>query len=401
MKLGLNKKSKKRKTYLAIDIGTENIKSVLFTLEDDGVNVIGYNRMPQKPFAMNKALILDLDEVLNSLDKSLGVTVTQAENIYTDISLPDDVIVGIAGELVSGVPVVVNVDRDVESEKITKQEIDNIVNKVKEHTFESTKEEIAEEIGFSTNQIVEIETVINSIAIDGIKTKDPVGNTGESMSYRVFSTFAPKFQVETIEKLAKHLKLNLAKIVVEPYALGTSLETLSFESSGAIILDIGAGTTDIVVIKDGEVLGTKMFAIGGRVFTKRIQKEFAVDYKEAEDLKQKYSVGNLDEYRKNEIKKILKNDIDAWLVGVELALEEFEDVEEYPHNIYLCGGGAMLPEIKEGLMAYPWIQSLRFSKHPKINFLLPNKIDRVTDLTKTATNSFDVTPLALARSILD
>jgi len=89
------------------------------------------------------------------------------------------------------------------------------------------------------------------------------------------------------------------------------------------------------------------------------------------------------------------------LTGVEIALESFQDVKEYPTQIYLCGGGALLPEIQEGLLTYPWLQTLNFKKFPKVNFIFPNSVSNIIDKTKSATLPMDVTPLALARMYLE
>ncbi len=401
---GIGKRQKVKKdvnsTYLAIDIGTENIKTVLFKKNNKEIEVVGYSRVSQKPFSMNKALIIDTDEVLSALDESIGIAIGEAEQKFHDITLPDSAIVGIAGELVSGVPIVVNVDRDDSSEVITEAEIEDVVEKVKEHSFDSIKEEIAEEHGINVAQLVEIDTEVGSIMIDGVKVNNPVELTGNSITYRVFSSFAPKIQLDSIQFIIDALKLDLEKIVVEPYALSNAIDDQHIETEGGIFIDVGSGTTDISIVKNGDIQGIKIFAIGGRVFTRRIESIFRVSYEEAEEMKMKYSAGSLDEYQKKEIKKGIKSDIDSWLLGIELGLEEFDEIETFPDKIYICGGGALLPDVMEGLMEYPWIQRLNFHKHPKVSFIFPNKIKDVNDLTRSLNNPIDVTPLSLTRTIL-
>ncbi len=401
-KFGKNKKKKQNEdlTYLAIDIGTENIKAVLFKKKKKSIEVVGFSRVPQKPFSMNKALIIDTDSVLNALDESIGIAIGEAEKRFHDIELPDSAVVGIAGELVSGVPIVVNLDRDDKDELITEEEINEVVEKVKDHSFESIKEEIAEEHGIQSTVLEEIDTEVDSVMIDGVKVNNPIGLSGSSITYRVFSSFAPKIQVDSIQYIIDSLKLDIEKIVVEPYSLSNAVEDESIETDGGIFIDVGSGTTDISIVKNGDIQGIKIFAIGGRVFTKRIETLFDVEYGEAEEMKMKYSAGSLDEYQKKEIKKGIKPDIESWLLGIELALEEFDEIDSFPNKIYICGGGALLPDIMEGLIEYPWIQRLNFQKHPKVSFIFPNKIKDVKDLTRELNDPMDVTPLALTRSIL-
>ncbi|GAB4283946.1 MAG: hypothetical protein Kow0081_0830 [Candidatus Dojkabacteria bacterium] len=388
----------KSETFVAVDIGTENIKTILFKVVDGQVEVIGYSRLKQALSAMNKAVIMDRELVYNAVDASIGMALSDAEKRFDNVSLPKEMIIGIAGELVSGVPIVVNVSRDDPNEEITENEIISIIRKVKDYTFDSAKDDIVKDLGISGDQLEEVETVVNSVKIDGIKTSNPVGLTAKELSYRVFSSFAPKIQIESIEYIAERLKLKLTHVPVEPYALARALPEMTFSAEGAIIIDIGAGTTDVVVAKEGDILGLAMFAIGGRSFTKRIEKEFKISHDEAEELKIQYSNGKLDNYREKEIKASLQNDIKAWIVGVELALAEIEEIEMFPRDIYICGGGSMLPDIKDILLENGWIQKLPFPKHPNVKFLYPNKVADVIDLTRSMIEPIDVTPLALTRT---
>jgi len=101
------------------------------------------------------------------------------------------------------------------------------------------------------------------------------------------------------------------------------------------------------------------------------------------------------------VKKALAKDAQIWAEGVELALSELEDVETYPSNIYLCGGGSALPEIKQALMEHPWLQVLPFVKFPKVDFLFPNQLEDINDETGTIIDPEDIAPVALARMVLE
>ena len=396
------KQEEKLQTYLALDIGTEFVKSVIYTSEKSKISVLGYDRTKQSESSMYGAFIINLNDVIDACDRSVGKAIEQAEKTSEKpIAIPKKVTMGIAGELVQGVTVLVNVDRENPDKEITETEVNNIVAKVKQNTFESTKEEIAEEIGIKSSQIEEVNSSINSVYIDGVRSSNAVGFKGAELVYRVFSTFAPQIHLDSVRQVASHLGLEIDQIVVEPYSLSLALENIRRPDASAIFIDIGGGTTDIALVKNGDIIGTRMFAIGGRVFTKRIEKDLGLNYAEAEEMKVKYSDGKLNAEDDEKVRKAVNKDINTWLTGVQLALEDFEDVEEFPTEIYLCGGGALLPEIQEGLMAHPWMQVLNFKKYPKVNFFFPSKVRNIVDLTRTATLPMDVTPLALARMVLE
>lgn len=394
-------KSGPAETYLSIDIGTEYVKTCLCTQVVDQIEILGYSKERQKESSMYAAFILNIDEVVDTVDKSIGKAYRMAKNLNPNISAPKSAYLGIAGELVKGVTIEVDLQRKNPESRITAKEMQDFVTKIKKHTFVNTVNEISEEIGISSNQIKELDTNINAVYIDGVKVLNPVGYSGTEILYKVFSTFAPKIHIESINQVAKKLSLIVKDIVVEPYAVALGMKGLRDPNADAIIIDIGGGTTDVAIVKNGDIAGTKMFAIGGRVFTKRIQKELGKTYEESEQIKINYANGELDKATTSQIAKYYEEDISTWLTGIEIALEGFEDIGEYPSNIYLCGGGALLPEIQESLMTYPWLHSLNFKKFPKINFIFPTNIKGIVDRTKSATLPSDVAPVSLARMILE
>lgn len=389
-------------TRLSIDIGTEYIKTVVFTIKEGEVHVLGYDRTKQEDAAMSGAFIINIQSVVDSVDKSIGKAFTQAESVSkAQLDLPNHVILGIAGELVQGVTILVNVDRDNADKPIDKKELENTIKKVRAQTFDSTKEELSQELGIQSQQIEEIDSVINSVYVDGVKVSNAEGFKGSEMVYRVYSTFAPKIHLDSIKTVSEKLHLQLDQIVVQPYALSLAMEKVRERNSNAIFVDIGGGTTDIAIVQDGDIAGTRMFAIGGRMITKRLEEVFSINYQEAEDLKFAYTDNKTDEKKTKKIKEALKDDIHTWVTGLQLALEDFEDIETYPSDFYLCGGGALLPDIQEALLEYPWLTMLPFTQFPNTTFFFPSKVRDVVDKTRKAILPMDVTPLALARMSLE
>ncbi len=392
----------KNQSFIAIDIGTEYVKTVVYVRNDDGVEVIGYNQMRQKESSMYAAFIISIKEVTDTVDKSIGEALNVAKKTAGEsFQMPQEAIIGIAGELVQGVTVMVNIDRENPNSAINEKELRDLIKKVKRHTFENTKGEIAKEISINPSLIQEIDTYINSVYIDGVRVTNPLDFKGNELIYRVFSTFAPKIYLDSLNQIAENLNLKLKKIVVEPYALTLGLKGMRDTNSSAIVIDIGGGTTDVALVQNGDIIGTKMFAIGGRVFTKRVEKELGISFEEAEQTKIDYSNGKIDKNTADKLARVFTADVKVWLTGVEICLEEFEDTSEYPSTIYLCGGGALLPEIQEGLITHPWMQTLNFKKYPKVNFVFPTGVKDIVDKTKLANMPTDVTPLALARMDLE
>jgi cell division protein FtsA len=221
------------------------------------------------------------------------------------------------------------------------------------------------------------------------------------VSYRVFTTFAPSIHLDSLKEVVRALNLEISSIEVEPYTIARALRGARDENFSGIIIDIGGGTTDVALVDTGGVVGTKMFAYGGDVFTKRLETDFNKEYRDAEEMKMDYSDLKLSDKQAKDIKKSFWKDIPVWVEGVELALGDFEDVEKYPSDIYLCGGGSSLPDIKEGLIEHPWLNVLAFDRFPKTSFIFPNQLEGLVDNTKKMIDPSDIAPAALALSTLE
>jgi cell division protein FtsA len=409
------KQPKLPEILLALDIGTEYVKAVLFTLDEDTfkINIKGFGKSRQHSNAMQGAMIVNIDYVVSAADRAIGEALHQADLVLADTliesadkkaktPLPNRVILGIAGELVQGVSILAEYEREDPSSKITKEEKDEVISNVREQAFDDALIDISEELGLDQSTLREINTKINSTYIDGIKVDDPLGFTGKDVIYKVYSTFAPKIHINSLKEIAKQLGLEIVSIEVEPYAISRAIKGARSAEYSAVIIDIGGGTTDIALIDKGAVIGTKMFAYGGRVFTKRLAHDLKVELEEAERLKLAYGQEDLPKDQTIMIRKSLVKDIRIWSESVELSLAEMsEDIEMYPNNIYICGGGSALPEIKTALMEYPWLQTLPFVKYPKTDFLYPNQLADIVDETESLHSPEDVAPIALARMILE
>jgi cell division protein FtsA len=169
----------------------------------------------------------------------------------------------------------------------------------------------------------------------------------------------------------------------------------------AIFIDIGGGTTDIAVVRNGGREGTKMFALGGRAFTKRLAQELNVNFQEAESLKIRYGRGELAADAAKRLEKILEEDCRVWLDGIELSLQEFSESDLLPPKILLCGGGSALPGIKKSLSQESWLKNLPFAKRPSVGFLQPKDVANIADKTGLLRDPQDVTPMGLANLALD
>lgn len=361
-------------TILALDIGTEFVKAVLARPGKKGnLEVLGVGKARQVEGNMHAGAVADIPAVVSVCEDALMQVEKQAGE-QANLT-----VVGIAGELIKGNTTTVNYSRKNPNKPITETEMEQIIRKVQQKSGEVAKKTVALETGNDNVEVRLINSAIVSLTIDGYKISNPIGFKGSDIVIQFYTAFAPLIHVAAIEKVCAELNLDLLTVAVEPFAVCRACLGDDVESNfSGIVMDIGGGTTDIAVVEDGGVEGTKMFGIGGRSFTRQIAETLGVDFDTAEEYKLNYDSGELDDRLKSKIETALSRNISVWLTGVEVALEEFENVGTLPRQILLCGGGAGLSLLQETLAISDWYEGLAFSRRPLIHLIdvedLPNLI---------------------------
>ncbi len=383
--------------FLALDIGTEIVKALIFRVDNDQNHavVIGVGRTFQKSGNMQSGAVSDIAGVIESSREAIVLAKEQA-----GVKRVEQSIIGIAGELVKGTTTTVHYERVNPEIRIGIPELKMIIQKVQEKAYERIKRQLAWETGQSDIEVKLINAAIVDVRIDGYHVANPVNFQGKDVSMSVFNAYAPMIHLGALQTIADELDLDLLSIAAEPYAVARSIEVEDMLDFSAIFIDIGGGTSDIAVIRNGGLEGTKMFALGGRAFTKRLAQEFNVSFETAEKLKIEYSLGQLTPDKATQIQTIFADDCRVWLGGVELSLMEFAESDLLPSRIFLCGGGSALPGIREALLSDEWTKTLPFSKKPTVSYLQPQDIIRISDATGELNNPQDITPIGLANLAL-
>ncbi len=394
----LNTRRTSDDTILALDIGTEFVKAVIAKQQKDGtLDIIGVGKVRQDSSNMYAGAIADIPGVVTICEKALN----QAEKVAGVTSKL--AVVGIAGELIKGNTSTVRYRRKNGNKPLTEQEMSLIIKRVQEQAGERARKEISDETNNPNVEVRLINSAIVSITIDGYKISNPVGFKGTDVVIQFYTAFAPLVHISAIEKVCAELSLDLLAVAVEPFAvcracLGDDLDG----NLSAIVMDIGGGTTDIAVIDDGGVEGTKMFGIGGRGFTHQIAEALNVDFETAE--KYKLSINNPTKVpadMRDKMMLAIQRNLAVWLSGVQITLDDFQLSEMLPNKILLCGGGAGLGELQDVLSTTDWFKELAFARRPVIHLVNSTDIPGITNRTSTVLDHSYVTALGLLRVALD
>jgi len=378
---------------LALDIGTELVKVIVFRIDRDNKKgvIIGQSQARQKLGSMTSGAVSDIKSVIATCREAIDLAEEQAGK--TGVK---KVILGIAGELVKGTTTTVHYERANPEIRIDLPELRNILQKVQWKAFDRIKKQLAWETGQDTIDVRLINAAIVSVKIDGYRITNPMGFQGRDVSISIFNAYAPMIHLGALQRIADELNLEVTSIAAEPYAIAQSIGFYGEPDFGSVIIDIGGGTTDVAVIRNGGLEGTVMFALGGRAFTKRLAKAFGISFQEAEQIKLKYATEGIRADWAVKIDKIFKEDCAVWMSGLELAFGSFRNQEALPSRFLLCGGGSGLPIIRKTLMSGQWKEGLPVSNIIQVNYLQPRDIVNMVDQTGQLLTPQSVAVMGLA-----
>ncbi len=377
---------------VGLDIGTEFVKALIARVEGDDLEIIGVGRARQSIDDMHSGAIADIGGVVRNCEAALAAAEEQAG------TQAKRAVIGIAGELVKGLTQTIRYKRPQPDRDLSVVEMEQIIEKVQARAAVKAQKQIALETGNKDVEVKLVNSAIVSIHIDGYRVSNPIGFQGKDIAIQIYTAFAPMVHIGALERAAMELDLDLIAVAAEPFAVSRSV--LGNDASStftAVLADVGGGTTDIAVVNDGGVEGTKMFGIGGRSFTRTIAADMDLSYDDAEKLKVNIDEPNLKEAVAKKVTQSVDKTLDVWISGVELALSEFDSVDHLPPRILLCGGGASLKRLVAALQDKNWHANLPFTKKPTVQLIQPEDVIGIRDSTDTIHDHTYITAMGLLR----
>lgn len=376
--------------YTALDIGTEYIKALVVKREGRNGVVLGASKQRQEYSDMQGGVPANIQGIIDRCDRAMS----QAEDMCDTI--PGQAVIGIAGEQVKGFSTSISVPRSDPTLKITENELMQTLQLVQKRALREAQHAMSLELGVPDVDVKLINSAITSVKIDGYLVNNPLDFQGKHMVITIFNTFAPLTHVGALQTIASELDLELVATVAEPYAMARCAATDEIYDFGGIFIDIGGGTTDIALIRNGGIEGTRMFPIGGRVFTKKLAARFGISFADAEAVKLRHSRKELPPEHAEKVHGVLSRDAEVLVEGIAITLQEMSKGDRLPSAIYLAGGGSALAEVKDQLSRFPWAEKLPFARTPTVTPLRPLDIRGIYDSTGLLLDQQDITPMGLA-----
>ena len=334
---------------VGLDIGTTKIVAIIGRENEYGkLEVLGVGK--SKSLGVHRGVVNNITQTIQSIQQA----VTQAE---ADSGLKiSNVVVGIAGQHIRSIQHADYITRPNSEEVISEDDLERLTRQV--HKLVMLP---GEEI---------IHVLPQEYKVDGqAEIKEPIGMYGGRLEANFHVVVGQVSSIRNIGRCIKSSGLDLSDITLEPVASANAVLSQEEKEAGVAMIDIGGGTTDLAIFKDGIIRHTAVIPFGGNVITEDIKDGCSIIEKQAELLKMKFGSAWPGENKDNEIVSIpglrgrdpkeitLKNlskIINARVV--EIVEQVFVEIKNYGHDdprkkliagIVLTGGGSQLKHIKQ------------------------------------------------------
>ena len=272
------------KISIGLDIGTTKIVAMIGKRNEYGkVQILGVGK--SKSLGVHRGVVNNITQTIQSIQQA----VNEAE-LSADCKI-ESVTVGIAGQHIRSLQHSDYITRTNSELVIDEDDIDRLINQV--HKLVMLP---GEEI---------IHVLPQEFKVDGqAEIKEPVGMYGGRLEANFHVVVGQVSSIRNIGRCIKSAGLDLEGITLEPLASANAVLSFEEKEAGVALIDIGGGTTDLAVFKDGIIRHTAVIPFGGNVITDDIKEGCSIIEKQAELLKIKFGSAWPGENKENEIVSI-------------------------------------------------------------------------------------------------
>jgi cell division protein FtsA len=335
-----------------LDLGSTKVSVIVAEQTDDGVDIIGIGSVPCA--GLKKGVVVNIDATVRAIKTALE----QAETM-SGVKI-NTVYAGIAGSHVTGMNkegVAAIANREVGA-----GDVERVLEQAKAIPLPSDRQVI---------HVLPQEYIVDGH--DGIP--EPVGMSGVRLEARCHIVTAATHAVENIIKCAERVNLHVAEVVLEPLASAAAVLSPDEREIGVALIDIGGGTTDVIILVDGAVVHTSVIPIGGINLTNDVASGLRTPVAEAERIKIKYgcaSTAMVDEEETIEVPsvggrgprvlprrvlaEIIEPRVEEIFQAVRHVIHESGYVDMLASGAVVTGGSTLLdgmPEMAEQVLGLP------------------------------------------------
>jgi cell division protein FtsA len=330
--------------FIGLDIGTSTVRCVVGTFDPNGTNtpsIIGHGSSENQ--GMRRGAVVHVDEVADAIIKA----VTEAERIsgmqikHATVNVNGSHVTGLNSE---GVIAISAANREITAEDRLRVE------------------EAATIVSLPTNREI-IQFFAKSYSLDGQRNiKDPVGMHGVRLEVDAHMVVASTPNLRNLDLALEKAEVQATHHTVSGLAAAEAVLTRQQKEAGTALIDIGAGTTNLIVFEDGEVQYVAVIPIGGQHITNDLAIGLKTDLDIAEDVKVKHAdirqsvkktTATIKKGDKSynfdfeDVSMIVEARVEELLEYVDKELQKIKKSRKLPGGIVITGGTSKLPGIDE------------------------------------------------------
>jgi cell division protein FtsA len=255
-----------KSVIVALDIGTTKVCTVIAQKNAKNIEILGVGSNPSH--GLKKGSVVNIEKTVESIHQSI-----EEAKLMAGIQELESATVGIAGNHIycfnsSGVVPVRN-------KEITQSDVDRVIEAAKAVLIPSDREIL--------HVIAQEFKVDNTVGI-----RNPVGMCGSRLEVNVHIVTGKTPLIHNLVKCVEHAGLKANSVILQPIASSSSVLSPEEKEMGVVLVDIGGGTTDIAVWKDGSLIHSQIIPLGGNHFTNDLAVALKIPHNEAEKIKHQF-----------------------------------------------------------------------------------------------------------------
>lgn len=334
---------------VGLDIGTTKIVAMIGKKNEYGkIEILGVGKA--KSLGVSRGVVNNITQTIQSIQQA----VLEAEN-KSGYNIKN-VVVGIAGQHIRSIQ---------HSDYIIRQNSEEVINF---NDIQLLKDQVNKLAMLPGEEIIHV--LPQEYKIDGQSDiKEPIGMYGGRLESSFHVVVGQASSIRNVARCIQSAAIDLSGLTLEPLASANAVLSQDEKEAGVALIDIGGGTTDLAIFKDGIIRHTAVIPFGGNIITDDIKIGCTIMEKQAELVKIKYGSAWPAENKDNEIvsipglrgrdpKEISLKNLSKIIHSrvIEIIELVFNEIKEYGHDdpkkkliagIVLTGGGAQLQHIKQ------------------------------------------------------
>jgi cell division protein FtsA len=252
------------KIVVGVDIGTSKIITVIARVDDEFVNVLGVCEVPSR--GVKKGQIVDIKEAVDSINNSLDGAERMAGYSVSHV------IASLGGAQIESQNSRGVVAVSSSGGEISQSDLSRVIDAAKAVSLPSSR------------QIIHV--LPRNYVVDGQEgIKDPIGMTGVRLEVDTHIISAASTSLSNLEKAFSQVGIDIDGIAFSGYASSLAVLSETEKELGVVLVDIGAGTTDISIYSEGSVAYSSVLPIGARHITNDLAIGLRISLESSEKIK--------------------------------------------------------------------------------------------------------------------